>query len=246
MSTFETIKYEKDGGIASITLNRPGVLNAYNMQMRDEMYQVLEAVQDDPEVAGVLLSGAGERAFCAGADLTEFGTAPSQVIARQVRWERDVWGLMASIPQPMVAALHGYVLGSGVEIAALCDLRVAAEDAVFGLPEVTLGMVPAAGGSQTLPRLVGRGVALEMLLTSRRLDAREALRVCLVHRVVPRERLMEEALGLLHRVLSHPPAAVRAIKEAVRRGADMPLAEALDLEWRLAMALASGRGIVKS
>ncbi|MDO8751283.1 MAG: enoyl-CoA hydratase/isomerase family protein, partial [Dehalococcoidia bacterium] len=157
MTQFQTLIYEKQGSLAMLTLNRPEVLNAYNVAMRDEMYEALEAIRDDPEVRAAILCGAGERAFCAGADLTEFGTAPSQAIARQVRWERDVWGLFVSLDIPLVAAVHGFVLGSGLEMALLCDIRIAAEDAIFGLPETSLGMLPAAGGTQTLPRVIGTG-----------------------------------------------------------------------------------------
>ena len=154
--SFETILLDKAEGLATITLNRPQALNAYNVQMRDEMWQALEAVRDDPEVRVVVLRGAGERAFWAGADLTEFGAAPSQVVARQVRWERDVWGQLLNLDKPVVASVHGYCLGSGLEIALLCDRRIAATGTVFALPEVRLGMIPAAGGTQTLPRTVGR------------------------------------------------------------------------------------------
>ena len=154
MSDFETIIYKKKEDIGYITLNRPQALNTYNLQMRDELYQVLDAIRDDPEVRAVIFSGAGEKAFCAGADLTEFLTAPSPVIARQVRWERDVWGLFLSIPQPIIAALHGYVLGDGLEIALCCDIRIASEDARFGVPEPGLGIIPAAGGTQTDHRVV--------------------------------------------------------------------------------------------
>ena len=150
-SAFETILYRKEGSIAEIALNRPRRLNAYNMQMRDDMQQALEAVRDDSDVRCLVLRGEGERAFCAGADLTEFGSAPSRVIARQVRWERDVWGLFLSLDKPIVAAMHGFVIGSGLEMAMLCDIRIASEDAVFGLPEAALGMLPAAGGTQTIP-----------------------------------------------------------------------------------------------
>ena len=160
MSSFETIIYEKRNGIAYVTLNRPEVLNRYNIQMRDELYQVLTAIRDDPDVLVAIFKGAGERAFCVGADLIEFGTAPSPIIARQVRWERDIWGLFSSLKQPLIAAIHGYVLGSGVEIALFCDIRIASEEAVFGLPEVSLGMIPAAGGTQTLPRMIGKGRGL--------------------------------------------------------------------------------------
>src|SRR4030042_6120639 len=155
VSNFQAIIYEKHNGIGYVTLNRPQVLNIYNLQMRDELYQVLSAIKDDPEVRVAIFKGAGERAFCAGADLSEFLTAPSPVIARQVRWERDIWGQFLSLPQPLIAALHGYVLGSGIEMALCCDIRMAADDARFGLPETGLGIIPAAGGGQTLPRVIG-------------------------------------------------------------------------------------------
>ncbi len=186
MSSFEVIIYEKQDGIGYVVLNRPHALNAYNLQMRDELYQVLGAIRDDPDVRVVVFRGAGEKAFCAGADLTEFLSAPSPVIARQVRWERDVWGLFLSIDKPLIAALHGYVLGSGIEIALCCDIRLASEDARFGLPEVGLGIIPAAGGSQTLPRVIGRAKALEILLTGRWVTAEEAHRMKLVNHVVSR------------------------------------------------------------
>ena len=232
---FETILMAKDDGVATITLNRPQVLNAYNIQMRDEMWQALEAVRDDPEVRVAILQGAGERAFCAGADLTEFGTAPSQVVARQVRFERGVWELWLSIPKPFIAALHGHVLGSGVEMAALCDLRIAAEDAVFGMPEVALGMLPAAGGTQTLARLLGVSGALEVLLTNTRLSAHQALQMGLVHRVVPRDRLRDEVAAAARQLAAGRPHAQGLIKRAVLHGMELPLPQALALEERLAL-----------
>ena len=233
MDGFETITFHKSEGIAYISLDRPKALNAYNVKMRDELYQVLEAVREDSEVGVVIITGEG-RAFCAGADLTEFGTAPSVTIARQVRWERDIWGLFLSIPQPLIAAVHGYCLGSGMEIALLCDIRVASEDAVFGLPEVGLGMIPAAGGTQTLPRAVGIPRALEMLLTRRRVSAPEALALGLINKVVVREALVPEAESLARRLLSLDQGIVRATKKAVWKGADMSLDEAIELERRLA------------
>ena len=157
MSDTSTVLLDKAGAVAVVTLNRPAVINAFNVQMRDDLYSTLEAVRDDPDVRSILITGAGDRGFCAGADLTEFGTAPSQTVARQVRWERDLWGLFLSISKPLTAALHGYVIGSGVEIACLCDIRIASENSVFRMPEAALGMVPAAGGSQTLPRTIGLG-----------------------------------------------------------------------------------------
>ena len=233
-SAFETIILSKSGDVAEIALNRPRVLNAYNMQMRDDMSQALEAVRDDPDVRCVLLRGEGDRAFCTGADLTEFGTAPSRVIARQVRWERDVWGQFLSLDKPIVAALHGYVIGSGIEMAMLCDIRIASEDSVFGLPEAALGMLPAAGGTQTIPRTVGRSRALEALLGNERMDAAKSLEIGLVHRVVPRETLLEEALAQARQLASYPAHLLKAMKESLLRGLDMPLERALDMETSLA------------
>lgn len=237
MSAFETIIYEKQDTIAYITLNRPKVLNVYNMKMRDELYQILGAIKDDPGVSVAILKGAGDKAFCAGADLTEFLTAPSPIIARQVRWERDVWGLFLSLPQPVIAALHGYVLGDGIEMALCCDLRIASDDAQFGTPEVGLGIIPAAGGTQTLPRTVGRGKALQMLLTGRRLNAEEAYKAGLVNRVVPREKLLPTVEEIARKIASYDQMAVRSAKQTIIRGLDLPLKEGLELEERLASSL---------
>ncbi|MBI2846751.1 MAG: enoyl-CoA hydratase/isomerase family protein [Chloroflexi bacterium] len=234
MQGFKTLLYNKRNAIAHIVLNRPEVLNAYNIQMRDDLWEALLAVRDDPEVGALVLSGAGERAFCAGADLTEFGTAPSRVIAREVRWQRDVWGLFLSIGKPLIAALHGYVLGSGLEMALCCDIRIASEDAQFGLPETSLGMIPAAGGTQTLPRVIKQGKALEMLLTSARIDAGEAYRIGLVNRVVPKAGLMEEAAKTAKRIFSHHPGLVGLAKGALYQGLDVSLDEGLAMERRYA------------
>jgi len=234
VGNFKTLIYEKSDSIAYVTLHRPQVLNIYNIQMRDDLYQVLQAIRDDPEVRVAIFKGAGEKAFCAGADLSEFLTAPSPVIARQVRFGRDVWGLFLSIPQPLIAAVHGYVLGSGIEIALCCDIRIASEDARFGLPEVGLGIIPAAGGTQTLPRIIGRGRALEMLLTNRWLTSAEAFQFGLVNRVVPKDKLLDTAGELAKKIASYDPKAVRNAKQAVVRGLDLSLAEGLYLEKMLA------------
>jgi enoyl-CoA hydratase len=241
LADFETLFYEKRETIAYVTLNRPQVLNIYNIQMRDDLYQVLRAVRDDPEVRVVIFKGAGEKAFCAGADLSEFLTAPSPIIARQVRFQRDVWGLFLSIPQPLIAAVHGFVLGSGIEIALCCDLRIASEDVRFGLPEVGLGIIPAAGGTQTLPRVVGRAKALEMLLANRWVNGEEAYKMGLVNHVVPREKLLQTAEEMARKIASYDPRVVRKAKEAVVRGLDLPLTEGLHLEKRLASEIASIR-----
>ncbi len=237
MHPFQTIIYEKHDNIAYVTLNRPQVLNVYNVQMRDELYQVLGAIRDDDEVEITILKGAGEKAFCAGADLTDFLKAPSPVVARQVRWERDVWGLFLSLPQPIIAALHGYVLGSGFEMALCCDLRLASDDAKFGLPEAGLGIIPAAGATQTLPRAVGRARAKELLLTRRWIDAVEAYNIGLVNRVVPGAQLLAAAHEVARKIMGHPRGAVRYAKQAIVRGLDLPTVEALELERRLASLL---------
>jgi enoyl-CoA hydratase/carnithine racemase len=237
MNGFQTLIYEKMDAIASVTLNRPEALNVYNIQMRDDLYEVLSAIKDDDEIRVAIFKGAGDRAFCAGADLSEFLTAPAPAEARRVRWERDVWGLFLSIPQPLIAAVHGYVLGSGIEIALCCDIRIASQDARFGLPEVGLGIIPAAGATQTLPRTIGRARALEMLLTNRWVDAEEASRIGLVNMVVSKDKLIEAAEEMAHTIASHNPMAVRNAKQAVIRGLELPLAEGLDLEKRLALEL---------
>jgi enoyl-CoA hydratase len=237
MSAFEVIIYEKQDGIACITLNRPKALNAYNIKMRDELYEVLGAIKEDDDVKVVILKGAGEKAFCAGADLTEFLTAPPPVFARRARFARDVWGRFLSVEQPIIAALHGYVLGSGIEMSLCCDIRLASNDARFGLPEPGLGIIPAAGGSQTLPRTIGSAAALEILMSGRWIDAKEALKLKLVNRVLPRPDLFPATEKLAKKIMSYPQPAVRAVKQAVWRGLDLSLAEGLALETRLAKQL---------
>ncbi len=230
MNGFETIIYEKKERIGYVTLNRPRALNSYSVQMRDELYEALLAIKDDDEVRVALFQGAGEKAFCAGADLTEFLTAPSVVEARQIRARRDLWRLFVHMPQPLIAAIHGYCLGSGIEIAMCCDIRIAADDAQFGLPEVGLGILPGAGGTQTIPRVIGPSRALDMLLTSRWIKSDEAYRSGLVNRVVPKSGLLAAAEATATKIASFNPEVVRAAKEAVRRGADLPLTEGLALE----------------
>jgi enoyl-CoA hydratase len=237
MDGFMTLIYEKKDCIGWVTLNRPLVLNVYNVQMREDLYEVLRAIRDDDEVRVGIVKGAGEDAFCAGADLSEFLTAPPPVAARKVRFARDVWHLFLNIPQPIIAGLHGYVLGSGMEIALCCDIRVASPETKFGLPEMGLGIIPAAGGTQTLSRTIGRSRALEMLLTNRWIGADEAYEFGLINRIVPKKELLETTEELARRIASYDPMAVRCAKEAVVRGMDLPLKEGLDLEKRLALEL---------
>jgi enoyl-CoA hydratase/carnithine racemase len=235
MNGFETILYEKKEQIAYVTLNRPQALNAYSVQMRDDLYEVLRAIKDDDEVRAAIVKGAGDKAFCAGADLKEFLTAPSATEARQIRFRRDLWKLFLSIPQPLIAAVHGYVLGSGMEIAACCDIRIASEDAVFGLPEVGLGIIPGAGGTQTIPRLIGLSRSLEMLLTNRWIPCDEAYSFGLVNRIVPKGDHIKAANEMALKIASFDPHAVRRAKEAVIKGIDMSLQQGLELERRLTL-----------
>ena len=179
------------------------------------------------------MKGAGDKAFCAGADLTEFLTAPSAIAARQIRFRRDLWRRFLSIPQPLIAAVHGYVLGSGMEIAASCDIRIASEDAVFGLPEVKLGIIPGAGGTQTIPRIIGLSKSLEMLLTNRWIPADEAYQFGLVNRVVPKGKHVQAAEEMAKKIAAFDREAVRCAKEAITKGIDMSLQEGLELEKRL-------------
>ncbi len=241
MSNFEYIIYEKADGIAWITLNRPKAMNAVCIRMRDELYEILPAIKDDPEVRVGIIKGAGEKAFSAGADISEFGTAPSQNIARQIRWEHDLWGMFLSVPKPMIAAIGGFALGAGIEMAMCCDIRIASEDSQFGLPEANLGMVPTAGGSQTMPRLVLHGRVSEIVLTADRINAAEALRIGLINMVVPREQLYTTAEAAAKKIMSNDPIALEYAKSAVTRGLDLPLYQGLELEKRLAAALAAKR-----
>jgi enoyl-CoA hydratase/carnithine racemase len=230
-----TVIYEKKGVLATVTLNRPRVLNAFSVKMRDDLYEILSAIKADDEVRAVIIKGAGEKAFCAGADLSEFLTAPSVVKARRIRGVRDLWRLFAAMPQPLIAALHGYVLGSGMEIALFCDIRIAADDVVFGLPEMSLGIIPGAGGTQTLPRIMGLSRSLDMLLTGRQIAAAEALDSGLITRMVARSALLVEAEKVATRIAGYDVRAVRNGKQAILRGVDMSLEQGLDLEKRLAV-----------
>ena len=234
-NSFPTVIYQKNGKVASIILNRPHVLNAHNIQMRDDLYQILEAARDDTDVTCITLTGAGERSFCTGADLTEFGTAPSRVIARQVRWERDLWGLILSINKPIIAGLHGYVLGSGMEMAMLCDIRIASEDAIFGMPEAALGMIPVAGGTQILPRTIGIGKTMRLLLTHKNISAQEAKDIGAINEVVSRESLWDHVIKTAEQISCHDGLSLETIKGNLRNGIDTPLLEAMNAEYNTAL-----------
>jgi enoyl-CoA hydratase/carnithine racemase len=230
---FPTIVFEREGRVANLALNRPNRLNAYSVAMRDDFAEALHAVAEDQEVGALLITGRG-RAFCAGADLSEFGTAPSQVIARNARWQRDVWGQLIDLDKPIVVAVHGYCIGSGVEIMLLGDLRMAASDTVFAMPEVQLGMIPAAGGSQTLPANVGPSVALDLLYTGRRFGAAMAMGYGMISRVVEPEELELTAWETAHQLSELPVGFAAGLRSAWGAGSEMPLDAGLASEQRLA------------
>lgn len=232
MNGERTVLFDKRDGVAIVSLNRPRVLNAYNMAMRDALYEALEAVRDDPEVRAMVLRGNG-RAFCSGGDLREFGRAPSAVIARAARWQRDVWGLLYRLPKPSIAAVHGLVVGGGLEMALLCDLCIAARGATFHYPETALAMIPGVGGTQTTPRLVGWGRAMDLILSGRRASAKEALAWGLVVRVVSPASLDKVALRLARQLGRLPSPLVAQAKRAVSEGLDLPLAVGMQLEGRM-------------
>ena len=231
------VRFEREGDIAFVTLDRPERLNAVSMAMRDALWGVLTALRDDPTVRCAVFTGAGDRAFSAGADITEFGSAPGLIDARAARQQRDLWGVMSTLPVPLIAAIHGFAYGAGCEMSMYCDLRVASEDARFALPEVTLGYIPSAGGTQTIPRHAPRSEALRMVTSGEPLSAAEALRVGLVHSVVRRDDLMPTARVWAERIAAADPLATRAAKRAILEGIDLPLADGLALERRLSDAV---------
>jgi enoyl-CoA hydratase/carnithine racemase len=228
-TVFRTILFERRGQVARVTLNRPEVRNAYNTEMRDDLHAALSTVNEDESFRALVLRGAGP-AFCSGGDIREFGSAPSPVVAREVRWRRDVWGLLRSLRLPTIAAIHGHAAGSGLEMALLCDFRIAATNAVLSLPETGLGMIPGVIGTQTAPRAIGVGRALDLVLSGRRIDAREARRVGLVGSVVSPARLAHEAERLARRLVKLDGELISHVKNLVVRGLDLPLTVALARE----------------
>jgi enoyl-CoA hydratase len=235
-SAFTTVIYEKRDGIAWVTLNRPEKFNAYNVAMRDDLYQVLGAIQEDPEVRAMVLAGAGQ-AFSTGGDVSEFGQAPSPTAARWIRFRRDVWGRLKSLTVPTVAACHGFTVGGGMEMALLCDVAIAADDSRFCLPETGLGMIPGVAGTQTAPRRLKLGWALDLCITGRWIDAHQALFVGLVAKVVPLKALDRTAHEYALALGRLPRESVAAAKLAVWEGMNASLAQGLDLERRLAKRL---------
>jgi enoyl-CoA hydratase len=228
--SFETLLVERDGAVEIVTVNRPKVLNALNSQTINELEDVMRGVQADAAVRAVILTGAGEKSFVAGADINELaGLSPAEA-QRHGRRGQAVFNLIENLGKPVIAAVNGFALGGGCELAMACTLRLAAEHARFGQPEVNLGIMPGYAGSQRLPRLVGKGRALEILLTGEMVPAARAYEIGLVNRVVPGADLMAEARKVASLLASKAPVATRYILEAVNHGLTLPLADAQFLE----------------
>jgi enoyl-CoA hydratase len=218
--------------VVYVTLNRPTALNALSTPLRRDLQQCFTDVQADPAVRVVVITGAG-RAFCAGADIKEWREPSSIVEDRADRLRVNFWQAISGCEVPIIAAINGYALGGGCELAMCCDIRIASEQAQLGLTEVTLGIIPGGGGTQRLPRLVGQGKALELILTGRRMDAHEALRLGLVEQVVAHDQLMPAVEALAQTIASRAPLAVKYAKEAILRGRELPLSEGLKVEAEL-------------
>jgi len=227
---YEFIHTEVRGRVFIVTIARPAVMNAIHPPASQEMASAWDGFDADPDLWVGIVTGEGERAFSAGADIKEFLESGTPTQYREERQRLDFRFHMSRCPQPIIAAIRGYALGGGLELALACDIRIAAEDAQLGLTEIDLAIIPGGGGTQRLPRVVGRGKALEMILTGARLPAAEALRIGLVERVVPVAELMTAAHGLARTLAAKAPIALRYAKEAVVAGLELPLADGLRLE----------------
>jgi enoyl-CoA hydratase len=229
LTTYDALLVEQRQRVTWVTLNRPAALNALNTALRRDLKQFFTDLQADPEVRVVVVTGAG-RAFCAGADIKEWREPTSIVEDREERMHVNFWQVMSRCEVPIIAAINGYALGGGCELAMCCDVRIASDQAQLGLTEVTLGIIPGGGGTQRLPRLVGQGKALELILTGERIHAPEALRLGLVEQVVPHDQLMPAVEALAQTIASRAPLAVKYAKEAIIRGRELPLSEGLKVE----------------
>ena len=227
---FENLLYEKKSGVAFVTVNRPGVRNALNTQTVRELKSAFEQAKADDEVRVVILTGAGDKAFVAGADINELA-AQSPVAGKEYALAgQAAFNSIEELGKPVIAAVNGYALGGGCELAMACTLRIASENAVLGQPEVKLGIIPGYGGSQRLPRLVGKGRALQILLTGDMVPAVEALRIGLVNHVAPQAELLSTAESIARKIMANGPVAVKLCIEAVNRGMDMTTNEGQVLE----------------
>jgi enoyl-CoA hydratase len=229
-SSFENILFEKKGAIAYVTVNRPKVRNALNMATMEELRTVFHAIKGDKEVRVVIFTGAGEKAFIAGADIGELAKHDAIQGKEYTHRGQSVLNLIENLGKPVIACINGFALGGGCEIAMACTMRLASDNAKLGQPEVKLGIVPGYGGTQRLARLVGKGLAMQLVLTADMITAAEAHRIGLVNEVVPQTELMARAEAIAGKIIANAPLAVQYAMEAVNRGMEMTLAEGLYLE----------------
>ena len=222
-----------DQGVATVEISNPP-LNIYDLEMRDGLIEAISAVRDNPDVRALLLRSEGQH-FSAGADLTEFGSASSIFEARRIRWDRDPWLPLLALPVPTVASIKGYTMGSGLEMALLCDVRIAADNTVLGLPETKLGMLPAAGGTQSLTRIVGPHASSPLILTGRDIAASEALELWIVTELVDLADLDGAAEQLAQKLARIDPLIAMKLRRCIAAAGDLPLSLGLDLERRLAI-----------
>jgi enoyl-CoA hydratase/carnithine racemase len=226
----ENVLYEKKDGIAYVTLNRPKVLNALNQRTWQDLRTAFEDARDDATVRGVILTGAGDKSFIAGADIGEIAHITAVDAEQSSRYGQDVLTLIENLGKPVIAAVNGFALGGGCETAMACTIRVASEHARFGQPEVSLGIIPGGGGTQRLPRLVGKGRALQLILSGAMITAQEAYRIGLVNEVVSATDLIPRAEAILKQIFANAPVAIRFSLEAVNRGLETSQAEGMALE----------------
>ena len=226
----QNILYEKKGPIAYVTLNRPKVLNALSQAVFSELKEVFEDARDDASVRGVILTGSGDKAFAAGADIAEMSTSTGVQAEESTRHAQAVTELIENLGKPVIAAVNGFALGGGCELAMACTIRIASENAKFGQPEVKLGIMPGAGGTQRLPRLVGKGRALQLILSGEIINAQEAYRIGLVNEVVPLANLIPRAEAILNQINSNAPLGVKFSIDAVNKGLDASVSEGLLIE----------------
>jgi len=228
--SLETVQYEKKGAIAYITLNRPKVLNALNKRAVTDLRTAFEDARDDSEIRGAIFTGAGDKAFIAGADINEVASDTPVEAEEKTRRGHDLMDLIENLGKPVIAAVNGFALGGGCEAALACTIRLASASAKFGLPEVKLGIIPGYGGTQRLPRLVGKGVAMQLILSGAMIDAAEAHRVGLVNEVLPGPELIGRAEAILTQIGANAPLSIRYAMEAINKGAETSLAEGLVIE----------------
>lgn len=230
MHEFETLTLESEQGVCVLSFNRPKALNALNRQTLDELERALIQAESDPRIHGLILTGSGEKAFVAGADIKELAQLDADAARKVAQRGQSIFSRIENLPIPVIAAVNGFCLGGGCELAMSCHMRVASETARFGQPEAKLGLIPGYGGTQRLPRLVGRGRALEIILSGDMVSAQEALRIGLVNHVVPADQLIPRCRQLLESILANSPTAVRHTIEAVNKGSQGSLEEGLALE----------------